>query len=114
MLIRFLTKEESKTVKMIMQFQLPPDKFNEAVLDGTAGQKMAKIMETLKPETAYYTARDGKRGGIYIIELDDPSQIPFYAEPFFLYFDAQVEFFPFMTPEDLMRSGLDELGRTWS
>ncbi len=46
MLIRFLTKEESKTVKMIMQFQLPPDKFNEAVLDGTAGQKTAKIMET--------------------------------------------------------------------
>ncbi|MDH3246713.1 MAG: hypothetical protein OEM26_18980 [Saprospiraceae bacterium] len=79
-------------MKMIMQFQLPPDKFNEAVLDGTAGQKMAKIMETPKPETAYYTARDGKRGGIYIIELDDPSQIPFYAEPFFLFSMPRLNF----------------------
>ncbi len=112
MLIRFLTKEESKTVKMIMQFQLPPDKFNEAVLDGTAGQKMAKIMETQNRKQLITQRETGNMEAF--IELDDPSQIPFYAEPFFLYFDAQVEFFPFMTPEDLMRAGLDELGRTWS
>ena len=36
---------------------------------------------------------------------------PKLAEPFLLTFDATVEFWPFMTPEDLERAGLESHGK---
>lgn len=99
---------------MLMKVQMPLEKFNEAVLDGSAGQKLGKILETIKPSAAYFTAENGCRGGTFVIDVDSPSRIPFYAEPFFLLFDAKVEFYPFMTPEDLQHAGLDKLAQMWS
>jgi len=40
-------------MKFIVHVSIPPEKFNKAVLDGTIGQKMAKILEETKPEAAY-------------------------------------------------------------
>ena len=45
--------------------------------------------------------------------MNEPSDIPKLAEPFFLTFDAEVEYVPFMTAEDLGRAGLDALGKEW-
>jgi hypothetical protein len=36
------------------------------------------------------------------------------AEPWFLTFNAQVEFRVAMTPEDLARSNLEALGKKWA
>jgi hypothetical protein len=47
----------------------------------------------------------GKRGGILIVNLDDPSQIPAVAEPWFVACNATVEFLPVMLPEDLKKAG---------
>jgi hypothetical protein len=96
-----------------MEVSMPPEKFNAAVRDGSAGSKMQKILEDLKPQAAYFCAVDGKRGGFLIVDLKDASEIPKYAEPWFLNFDATVEFHPTMTPEDLAKSGLDQLGKKW-
>jgi len=101
-------------MKMLMTIKMPPQKFNNHVRDGSIGELMGRIMETLKPQAAYFTAQGGTRGGILIIDLKDTSQLPFYAEPWFLYFDAEVEFHPYMTPEDLANAGLDEIGEKWS
>ena len=92
---------------------MPPQHFNQAVRDGTAGAKLQKILETLKPKAAYFTAQNGCRGGILVIDIENPSQIPFYAEPFFLYFDAQVEFMPYMSPQDLAQAGLEKMNEMW-
>jgi hypothetical protein len=92
---------------------LPLDKFNAAVSDGSVGEKMGRILADLKPEAAYFTAVDGKRGGYLIIDMKNTSEIPKYAEPWFLYFDATVKFLPAMTPEDLQKAGLDKLGKKW-
>jgi hypothetical protein len=46
--------------------------------------------------------------------MTDTSQMPAFAEPFFLLFNASVNFEPVMTPEDLAKSGLDEVGKKWS
>jgi hypothetical protein len=100
-------------MRFVMHISLPLEKFNQAVLDGSAGTKMAKILDDLKPEAAYFTAKDGKRGGVLIVDLAKASDIPRFAEPWFLYFDASVEFLPTMTPEDLARAGLDKLGKKW-
>ena len=50
---------------------------------------------------------------VAIIEISDPSQIPFFAEPFFLNFNADCEFRVAMSMEDLGRAKLDELGEKW-
>jgi len=45
--------------------------------------------------------------------VNHASDIPALAEPWFLQFDADVEMRIAMTPEDLGKSGLDALGKTW-
>jgi len=48
------------------------------------------------------------------VDVKDSSEIPKYAEPWFLTFNADVEFHVAMTPEELGKSGLDELGKKWA
>ena len=49
-----------------------------------------------------------------IVDVGDPSQVPAYAEPWFLSFNADVEFHIVMTPDELRLSGLDELAKKWA
>jgi len=100
-------------MRMLMQVKFPIEPFNTYVRDGSIGAKMQKIMADLKPEAAYFTAVDGHRGGILVVDMDDPSKIPALAEPWFLGFNAHVEIQPTMTPEDLGRAGLEALGKKW-
>lgn len=100
-------------MRFVVRVSLPPEKFNQDVRDGTAGRKIGEILEELKPEAVYFTAENGRRGGILIVDLDDASEIPKYAEPWFLKYDATVEFLPTMSPADLEKAGLDDLGKKW-
>ena len=63
------------------------------------------------PEAVYFAAREGKRGGVMIVDLPDASKIPAIAEPFSLRFQATVAIHPCMTPQDLANAGLDQLGQ---
>ena len=101
-------------MKMLLQVRIPHDQFNTAVRNGTAGSKLSRILEETKPEAVYFTERDGQRGAIMIIDMADTSKIPMFAEPWFLTFNADVEFHPVMSPEDLKRAGLDALGKKWA
>ncbi len=101
-------------MRMLLQVKIPHDRFNAAVRDGSAGPKLSRILEETKPEAVYFTERDGQRGAVMIVEMADPSKIPTFAEPWFLTFNADVEFQLVMTPEDLKRADLDALGKKWS
>lgn len=100
-------------MRMLIDVQLPLEPFNTLVKNGTAGQAIQKILDELKPEAAYFAARDGKRGGIIVLDVTDASKIPSVAEPFFLHFNASVSFHPCMTPADLAKAGLEELGKKY-
>jgi len=100
-------------MRFLLHISLPVDKFNHAVREGTAGEKLRRILEETKPEAAYFCAKDGKRGGFLVVNMSDASEIPRFAEPWFLHFDATVEFLPAMTPQDLQRAGLDQLAKKW-
>lgn len=100
-------------MRFVMRVSIPHEKFNQAVLDGTAGQKMGRILEEIKPEAAYLTAENGRRGGIFIVNLESTSEMPRVGEPWFLLFGADVEFFPCMTPADLGSAGLEQIGQKW-
>jgi hypothetical protein len=99
---------------MLLQVRIPHESFNHAVRDGSAGDKLKRILEATKPEMVYFTEQDGERGAIMVVNLEDPSKIPMFAEPWFLTFNADVEFRVAMTPEDLARAGLDALGKKWA
>lgn len=101
-------------MKILMNVKFPHQPFNAAVRDGSIGPKMDAIMQAIKPEAAYFTEQNGRRSAILVVDLPDASGIPALAEPWFLTFEADVEFHPFMTPEDLQKAGLDALGKKWS
>ncbi len=98
---------------MLINFDLPIEPFNTYVRDGSAGERLAKIMDDLKPEAVYFTERDGQRGGIMIVDVASPSDVPRIAEPFFLTYNAEVRFHVCMTPDDLAKAGLEDLGDKW-
>lgn len=99
---------------MLMHLQFPLEPFNTYVKDGSAGQKIQKILEAIKPEAAYFTEQHGHRGGTLVVNLKDASEVPMFAEPFFLTFNAHVEFRVAMTPEDLGRANLEAHGKKWA
>jgi hypothetical protein len=101
-------------MRMLMHIHLPLEPFNTAVRDGSAGTKIKRILEANKPEATYFGEHNGQRGGTLVVNVNDPSDIPVLAEPWFLTFNAQVEFRVAMTPEDLARSNLDALGKKWA
>jgi hypothetical protein len=100
-------------MKMIMISEFPPEPFNSQVSDGSIGSVVGSIMETLDFESFHFVELDGCRGAVGVFNIEDSSEIPTYAEPFFLKFDAQVRFRIAMTPEDLGKAGLDALGAQW-
>jgi hypothetical protein len=104
---------EENPMKMLLQVRIPHEEFNAAVRDGSAGKKLNRILEETRPEAVYFTEQNGQRGAIMIVDLADPSKVPAFAEPWFLTFKADVEFRVVMTPEDLKKAGLDELGKKW-
>ncbi len=96
-----------------MNVTLPHEPFNAYVKDGTVGAKLNKILEAIKPEAVYFTEQHGKRGAVLIVNLPDDSKVPVLAEPWFLTFEADVEFRIAMTADDLKHSGIDGMGKTW-
>lgn len=100
-------------MRMLMRVSFPNEPFNTLVRQGTASQTMSKILEAIKPESVYFTDMDGLRTGILVVNMENASQIPSLAEPFFLNFNAQCRLHPVMTPQDLQSAGLAELGKKW-
>ena len=78
---------------------------NDLARQGTLGQTIQSIIEDLKPEAAYFIADKGQRTAVFVVDMADESQIPAIAEPWFLAFDAEIEFFPAMVAEDLAKAG---------
>jgi hypothetical protein len=101
-------------MKILMTVRIPHQPFNEAVKAGNAGAKLNRILEAIKPEAVYFTEHNGQRGAVLVVEMSDASKIPSLAEPWFLTFQADVEFRIAMTPDDLKRGGLDEIGKKWA
>ena len=101
-------------MRMLLHVRIPHEEFNAAVRDGSAEKKMKQILEQTKPEAVYFTEYDGRRGAIMIINIDDPSEVPKFSEPWFLSFNADVQFHIVMTQEELGRAGLEKLGKKWS
>jgi hypothetical protein len=100
-------------MKMLLTVEFPPEPFNSLVRNDKVGEIIERILVTIKPETAYFTEHEGKRGGIFVVDIQTPADIPAFAEPFYLNFQANCSFRILMSPEDLQKAGLGELGKKW-
>ena len=101
-------------MRFLMIAKAPHKEFNAAVKDGTAGTKLKKILGAIKPEAAYFTSINGLRTAVLIVDMPNASKIPALAEPWFLTFGGDVDFYPVMTPADLAKGGLKALGKQWA
>lgn len=101
-------------MRMLLQVEFPPEPFNTLVRKGTAGSMLGKIVEELHPEAAYFTESHGHRSAMLVVDVNQPSDVPRFAEPFFLHFHADCRFRIVMGPEDLQKADLEGLGKKWS
>jgi len=79
------------------------------ISDGTLPKAMETILGELEPEASYFFTNNGERCMFIVFDMEDPSEIPSVAEPFFMAFNARVEFQPVMNLQDLQKalSGID-------
>jgi hypothetical protein len=91
-------------MRMLMKVTLPGLEGNAAVAAGTLGTTLSSILADLKPEAAYFIEENGSRTALLFVNIDNASQIPSIAEPFFLAFNAKVQLHPAMNVEDLKAS----------
>jgi hypothetical protein len=92
-------------MKYLVRLSIPIETGNDALRDPQFGAKMKTLLTDIKAEAAYFTTVDGQRGGYFVVNMDDASQIPAIAEPIFLWLNADVEFIPVMLPQDLEKAG---------
>jgi hypothetical protein len=92
-------------MRFLLKVTIPVESGNAAAKAGKLGATIQSILADLKPEAVYFTDNDGQRAGFIFLEMQDASQIPAIAEPWFLAFNANVEIHPVMLPEDLERAG---------
>jgi hypothetical protein len=90
-------------MRCMLKVTLPVETSNAHAKNGTLGSTIQKILADLKPEAAYFAAVDEKRGGYIFFDMADTSQIPSIAEPWFLAFNAALEFTPVMNADDLAK-----------
>ena len=96
-------------MRVLLTAKLETEKANKAVMDGSLTKTLGEMMEALKPEAAYFTTEDGKRTALIVFDMDDVTQLPSVAEPFFQIANASVDIKPVMTAEDLQK-GIERAG----
>jgi hypothetical protein len=92
-------------MRFLFKAEWPVEAGNKAFKDGSLAETLQSILDDLKPEAVYFLASGGKRTALLIVDMQDASQIPALAEPWFFAFHASIELTPVMVPEDLKKAG---------
>ncbi len=93
------------SMRFLVKVSMPVEAGNAAAKAGKLGATIQSILADLKPEAVYFTDDNGRRTAFIFIEMQNASQIPAIAEPWFLAFNASIEFHPVMVPDDLAKAG---------
>lgn len=92
-------------MRFLLKVNIPVEAGNAAAKAGKLGATIQSILADLKPEAVYFTDDNGQRTAFLFLEMENASQIPAIAEPWFLAFNASIEIHPVMVPDDLARAG---------
>ncbi len=92
-------------MRFLVKARMDVEAANALSRAGKMGSTIQSIVEDLRPEAAYFVADEGQRTAYLIVDMQDPSQLPAVAEPWFLAFNADIEAQPAMIAEDLEKAG---------
>jgi hypothetical protein len=95
-------EQEHKAMRFLFRISIPVEAGNADARNGF--QAMQNILTEQRPEAAYFIAEGGDRTAILIMNMNDTSEIPAIAEPWFLAFNALIEVTPAMVPADLEKA----------
>jgi len=90
-------------MRFLIKVSIPVEAGNDAARKGF--DMIPAILEEQKPEAAYFVVTGGQRTALIFVNMDDPSELPKIAEPYFLAFNANIEVTPAMVAEDLQKAG---------
>lgn len=88
-------------MRVMLRARLDTQISNEAIRNGTLPKLMQAVTEQLKPEAAYFGPSDGGRAATFVFDMQESSEMPGIAEPFFMELGAEIEIYPVMNAEDL-------------
>ncbi len=92
-------------MRAMLKVTIPVEAGNAAAKAGKLAETIQSILADLKPEAVYLTDDRGQRAAYIFLDLQDSSDIPKIAEPWFLALNASIELHPVMIPEDLVKAG---------
>jgi hypothetical protein len=101
-------------MRLMLRISLPPEPFNTLAREGVVGQKIGRIIEETGPESFYFTGNKYGRGAVAVFDLQDSSGLPAVVEPWFLTFNAEVEYDSALTPQELGEANLEEVIKKWA
>jgi len=99
-------------MRMMLKVTIPVEAGNTAIKNGVLPKTMQTVMQTLKPESAYFLSENGLRTALFVFDMDDSWKIPVIAEPLFMGMNAALTMTPVMNAEDLQR-GLAEAAKNF-
>ena len=88
-------------MRMMMRLTIPVEKGNEAASGGTLDKALDHVIETLKPEAAYFYLDNGRRAAMFIYDAATAEQMAVINEPIFQALNASIEQQPVLTAADL-------------
>jgi hypothetical protein len=98
-------------MRVMVKFSFSVDSGNAAIRTGKLEKVFQQLIEDLKPEAAYFHAVAGDRGGFFVVNMQESSQIADIAERLFFGVNAKIELVPVMSADDL-RKGLSGVQAT--
>ncbi|MER3409692.1 MAG: hypothetical protein C4306_06255 [Thermoleophilia bacterium] len=96
-------------MRTLLKVSIPVEKGNEAQKNGALPRTIQALMETLRPEAAYFYPENGARAALFVFDMEASSQLPPTLEPLFLNLNAGVTLTPVMNAEELQQ-GLSRAG----
>ena len=73
-------------MRFLLKVRIPVESGNAVPKTGKLGATNQSILEDLKPEAFYFTDNNGERTAFIFLDIQDASQIPAIAEPWFIAF----------------------------
>ncbi len=91
-------------MRFLIKGQIPVEVGNAKAKDGSLARDIQRIVEAQKPESAYFIEEEGVRTAVLAVNMNDTSELPAIAEPWFLAFNAKFTARPAMVAEDLAKA----------
>jgi hypothetical protein len=94
-------------MKFNVEAGFPLEPFNTYVRTGVAGDKLAEVLDSIKPEATYFTDNGVGRGALLTVDVPDMSHVRHVTEQLMLTFDAAAHFRIAISSTDLQSAGLE-------